>query len=366
MRAARLEARGFRNLAAVDLALPPEGAVFLGPNGHGKTNLLEALCYPVLFRSVRGTRDPEVVGHGEPGFHLRVTLGGDGRPERTVAAGFALEGRRKRVAVDGAEQLSATEALGTWLAVAFLPGDVGLVSGAARERRLFLDRVLSLADRAYLRAARGYRAALEQRNAALRRGRPDLTAPFDGALAAAGAEIVRQRLQWVAGLGPRWAAACGELGEPMPVRLEYRGRPELAEAAAWPTLLAESREHDRASGSTSVGPHRDDLALWLEAMPLRLLGSTGQQRTAAVALKLCELETLARRAAAEPALVLDDVFAELDRERQERLALAVGMGGERQVFVTAPRRDELPHRLELPVFTVRDGRVAAQPEGAVA
>jgi DNA replication and repair protein RecF len=365
MRATRLETRGFRNLAGLDLRLPGEGAVFLGPNGHGKTNLLEALTYPVLFRSIRGARDPEVLGHGQAGFHLRVTLRGAGRSEQTVEAGFTRD-RRKRVAVDGAEQLRATDALGTWLAVAFLPTDVGLVGGSARERRLFLDRVLSLADRSYLRAARRYRSALEQRNAALRQGRPELAAPFDGPLAAAGAEMLRQRLDWVAGLGPRWAALCAELGEPMPVRLEYRGRPELADPAAWPALLAEARARDLVAGSTTVGPHRDDLALRLDGTALRETGSTGQHRTAAVALKLCELETLAQRTGVEPALVLDDVFAELDRERQDCLARALGMGGERQVFVSAPRRDELSARLELPVFAVREGRVMPEPVPAVA
>lgn len=366
MYAHRLTARGFRNLAPLDLTLPAAGAVFLGPNGHGKTNLLEALSYPVLFRSVRGARDLDVLATGADAFHVSVSVRASGRPDRMVEAGFAREGRRKRAAVDGAEQTRVVDALGTWLAVAFLPADVGLVSGGARERRQFLDRVLSLADRSYLVAARRYRAALDQRNAALRQGQADAAAAFDRPLAEAGAAVVRERLAWVAAWGPRLAGICEELGETIPIQVEYRGDPELAEAARWEPRLAERRRRDLTAGATTIGPHRDDLALGLGGAPLRDLGSTGQQRTTAVALKLCERATLAERTGAEPALLLDDVFAELDRSRQDRLAAALAGPGRAQVFVTAPRLDELPPALGLPVFAVREGRVVHDAERAVA
>jgi len=118
------------------------------------------------------------------------------------------------------------------------------------------------------------------------------------------------------------------------------------------------RHREESRGVTLVGPQRDDLVLGLDGHDLREFGSTGQQRTAAVALKLCELATIAERRGTEPALLLDDVFAELDSTRQAGLAARL-RSSVRQVFVTAPRRDELPEELELPVFEVRDGRVAA-------
>jgi DNA replication and repair protein RecF len=108
---------------------------------------------------------------------------------------------------------------------------------------------------------------------------------------------------------------------------------------------------------TTVGPHRDDLLLEIGGRRLRDYGSTGQQRSAAVALKLIEISALREARGSEPSLLLDDVFAELDRDRQSRLALRLLGSGDRQVFVTSPRRDELPSNLDLPVWVIQDGRV---------
>jgi len=367
MRLTRIAARGFRNLVTLDLELPAEGAVFLGHNGQGKTNLLEAISYPVLFRSIRRARDAELVRTGETSFHLCLTVQSAGAgADRTVEAGYANEGQRKRVAVDRVDCPTVTDGLGAWLAVVFQPTDLSLVAGGAGERRQYLDRVLSLADRSYFSALRRYRAALEQRNAAFRRRRPELARPFEPALASAGAELIRRRIDWIAELAPHWVAACADLGEPMPVSLVYRSRSELTDPEAWPAALAEARPRDEARATTTIGPHRDDLGLFLDGLPLRSRGSTGQLRTAAVALKLCERETLVRRTGLEPALLLDDVFAELDRNRQDRLARMLGIGGPAQIFVTTPRADELPPGLGLPVFAIRNGTVLRENGRAVA
>lgn len=356
MRAGRIEATGFRNIESLELVLPARGAVLLGPNGHGKTNLLEALYYPVLFRSLRGARDSDLIRFGEPGFHVRLAVDGRDGPHE-IEAGFVSAGKRKRIAVDGAEPARVADALGTWLAVAFLPGDTGLVSGGASERRQFLDRVLALSNPGYLRALRRYRAAIDQRNAALRTGAADAAWAFDGILAGAGAAVTAARLAWVERYGPIWSAACATLGETAVTTLTYRGRGELAEPDAWADLLRHQRGRDLATGATNAGPHRDDLQLDLAGTPFKVAGSTGQQRTAAVALKLCERDTIEASHGEPPALLLDDVFAELDRDRQDKLAEVLGIGADRQVFVTAPRADELPPGLGLPVMAVADGRV---------
>src|SRR5207249_2269355 len=208
-----------------------------------KTNFLELLSYPVLFRSLRGARDVDLVRQGEEGrgFHLSLEAA-TAEGEQVLDAAFVRDGRSKRIAVDGVEPERLTDAIGRWLSV----------------------------------------------------------------------------------------------------RLEYGGRSELADEACWSEALARSRPRDAAVGGTTIGPHRDDLVLLLEGAPLRSIGSTGQQRTAAVALKLLERDTLWRARGTEPALLLDDVFAELDRDRQERLAerIAPPPEGGRQVFVTAPREDE--------------------------
>ena len=363
MQAERIVARGFRNLTDLDLVLPAAGAVFLGPNGHGKTNLLELLSYPVLFRSLRGARDSEVVRHGEAGFQLTLCLGKEqhveGSRARELSAGYRNAGKKKAVSVDGAAPDRLADAIGQWLAVAFLPSDLRLVQDAASGRRQYLDRLLALADREYLRALGRYRHALAQRNAALRQGRRDVAGAFDVELARSGSRLVQRRLAWVAEHAGRFADGCVALGEGVQVGMQYRGDERLAAPDAWPDALARAASRDDALGQTTVGPHRDDLDLRLGGKPLREIGSTGQHRTAAIALRLEERDTLAAARGVEPALLLDDVFAELDRDRQERLARALqgGRSGARQVFITSPRADELPDGFHLEVLRVERGAV---------
>ena len=141
----------------------------------------------------------------------------------------------------GEETARLTEAIGRWIAVAFLPEDVGLGSGPASERRRYLDRLLSLTSRPYLAALTHYRAALAQRNAALRQERAELARMFDDPLAEAGARVVRGRLEWAAAAAARFQAELGTLGEREALCLRYRGNPELAERAAWPAALRGGR-----------------------------------------------------------------------------------------------------------------------------
>jgi DNA replication and repair protein RecF len=357
VRLTRLATRGFRNLADLDLPVPPPGLVVLGANAQGKTSLLEAIAYPVLFRSFRTAQDAELVRFGDTGFRVSLEFEREGRP-RTVLAEFRVAGRRRRQELDGAPAERLVDAAGAWLAVVFAPEDVRLAAGPSSGRRLFLDRTLALSDPAYLRALTRYRAALAQRNAALRQGRADLAVAFDGPLGAAGAQVVARRVRWVREVGPELTASLIALGEhSAEAEFEYRGMPELADPAAWTERLAQAAGTDAARRMTTVGPHRDDLELLLGGRPLRAYGSTGQHRSAAIALKLLELETIGRAAGAAPALLLDDVFAELDGDRQERLSARLLGTRAAQVFISAPRADELPRGLDLPVWRVAQGRI---------
>jgi DNA replication and repair protein RecF len=352
MRAARLVARGFRNLADTELAFPATGVALIGANGQGKTNLLEALAYPVLFRSLRGARDRDVARFGGPGFHL-----GLGRDDGlTIEVTWHAADGRKSVLVGETSEPRLTGALGHWLAVAFLPTDMALIEGGAAERRRWVDRLLSLADPTYLSALLRYRAAVAQRGAALRRGDTASAAAFDGALARSGAQVVAGRHRWVETAGPAWRAELERLGEPLDVGLRYRGDGSLGDPAAWSERLAGSRERDLSRGQTHVGPHRDDLALDLGGHPLRRFGSTGQQRTAAIGLRLLEHATLRAARSTAPAVLVDDVFAELDAVRQRRLAIRLGELGA-QLVVTAPRGADLPEDLEVVRWQVVDGHI---------
>lgn len=357
MRLRRLVVRGFRNLADFDRELPPAGMALLGANAQGKTNLLEAIYYPVLFRSVRGAPDQEIGRFEGPGFHLESEL--DGAAVGSLGAAWHSAGRRKRITVDGHVPERMSDVVGAWLAVSFLPEDVGLATGPASERRAYLDRVLAVADRQYLRALSRYRTALAQRNSALRQGRALLARAFDPPLAEAGAYIVSARERWAREAAAQFAAEFECLGESPGGSLRYHGTPGLAESAAWPAALDGAFPRDRSRGTTTIGPHRDDLVLETDRKPLREFGSNGQQRGAAVVLKLVELATLRAARGTEPALLLDDVFAAFDRERQRRLARRLLETPGRQVFLTAPRQDELPPDLGLPVWRVECGRVTS-------
>jgi DNA replication and repair protein RecF len=307
----------------------------------------------VFFRSFHGAGDQELSRFGGPGFGLEADA--EVPASRTMSVRYSA--RKKQVEIDGSPAQRLADHVGQWLAVAFLPQDLRLADGSAIERRRYLDRMLAIADRGYFVALAHYRAALAQRNSALKQGRLDLARAFDDALSRAGARIVAGRLAWTAQAGSVLAQELAALGEPAEVVLEYGGNRELAEAGAWKLELEKSEPRDRVRKSTGVGPHRDDLRIGLNGHSAREFGSTGQQRSIAVALKLLELATLETARGAPPALLLDDVFAELDRERQQRLAARLFGLRERQVFLTSPRADELPPGLDLPVWRVHQGRV---------
>jgi DNA replication and repair protein RecF len=351
----RLTVRAFRNLAALDLDLPARGVVVIGENGQGKTNLLEAVYYLVLFRSLRGVKDRELVRFGEPGFFVA----GEGGVR--VTAGYEVAGRRKKVTIDGTPALRLGEAVGRVLAVAFSPADRALVAGGPAERRRYLDVLLSLSDRAYLESLTLLRAALRQRNAALRRGQPAAAWAFDAPLAGAAAAVTARRLDWVARQQARFTALAAALGEHEAAEMTYHvHRGGGTEPAAVLEGLAAARDRDARRGMTTVGPHRDELRLTLGGHDARHVGSAGQQRTAALALRLLEAESLEHAHGTTPVALFDDAFAELDTGRQGRLLALIAETLPGQAIVTAPREAEVPAALlDRPRWRMHGGRVEA-------
>ena len=366
--AAQLDAltvRDFRNIAHTELRLAPDGIVVLGENGQGKSNLVEAIAYLRLMRSQRGARDRDLIRHGEAAFHVAAELSGVAAHRATAAVD---KQGRKRITLDGDEPEKLTDALDALPSVSFSPRDVDLVAGAPAERRRYLDITLALTSRAYLNALRHYRAALARRNAALRdaaratRGDQATTiaavAAWEPALAEHGAVLVTQRREWVAAYRAEFARQCVAIGERGAPTLGYESA--LAEASDVRTALREQlgrqREQDVRRCLTHSGPHRDDLALELDGHDLRGVGSAGQQRTAAIVLRLLEAATHREAKGVAPLLLLDDPFAELDRRRTGRILALLDDVGTGQCVLCVPREDEIPAQYtRLARWRVRDG-----------
>jgi DNA replication and repair protein RecF len=345
----RLSVRDFRNLRRIDLAPPPEGFALIGENGQGKTNLLEAIYYLRLLRSFRGARDRELVTFGASGFHLSAEL--HAARAREIAVGFERTGRRKRVRLDGIDVERLADALGALPAVLFSPQDAALVAGAPGARRRFLDVTLALTSRSYLTALQRYRTALAHRSAAMREPGKSVAAleprvaVWEPALAEHGAVLLRARRDWVDAHEAHYAELCRAIGEHGTAHLRYASSVELGREDVAGALLA-SLERKRAidirRGLTHVGPHRDDLVLALDGQDLRTYGSAGQQRTAAIALRLLEAATLRTHTGTEPVVLLDDPFAELDMRRTGRILDLLNTEGRGQTILAVPREGDIP------------------------
>ena len=365
----RVDIRDFRNIERVEMDIPADGIAIVGDNGHGKTNLLEALAYLQLLRSLRGVRDRDLIRFGAPAFHIASRAAGTAA--RQVGIGVDRAGR-KRVSLDGVDTPRLTDALGAVPSVCFSPADVALIAGAPAERRRYLDIALALSSRRYLGALRHYRAALTRRNAALRAAarpgaRSSSVSVWEPALAEHGAVLIEERRAWVTSGRAGFSERCAAIGEPAPMAITYES--PLSEAADVPTALADAlakgRDHDVRRGMTHTGPHRDDLAVTLRERDLRVVGSAGQQRTAAIALRLLEAATFRERGGVQPLLLLDDPFAELDRERSTNvLALLdeLSAHGTGQTVLCVPREDEIPAEFtRLERWRVVDGVFARLP-----
>jgi DNA replication and repair protein RecF len=292
-----------------------------------------------------------------------------------VGVGYERQGKRKRVRVDGAEPPRLSDALGAVPSVILSPGDVALVGGSPGERRRYLDVALALTSRGYLAALQGYRSALVRRNAALRdalrTGRGETRATvWEPALAEHGAVLWTARRRWVTAHSEAFADRCAAIGERTAVRMRYATAlapdpadhaDEVAAArAALEAALATKRPLDVKRGLTHAGPHRDDLEITLGGRELRAFGSGGQQRTAAIALRMLEAATLRAAIGGPPLFLLDDPFAELDARRAHRILGLLDAEGLGQAILAVPRATDIPEEFtRLARVTVRDGAVLA-------
>jgi DNA replication and repair protein RecF len=377
-----LQVTDFRSWPQADLALEPGPTVLVGQNGRGKTNLLEAIGYVATLGSHRVATDAPLIRHGCERALVRVAVVNDDREltvELEITAGRANRARVNRGAVG-----RPRDVLGILRTVLFSPEDLALVRGDPGERRRFLDELLVLRAPRYAGVRADYEKVLKQRNALLktagkrRTGREDPYAlstleVWDDHLAVTGAELLAARLNLVADLAPYTASAyMGVAPDSRPAKISYRSslgaalpetygvpdgeraQPEVLKDVLL-NALGEARKAELERGISLVGPHRDELELILGEAPAKGYASHGESWSFALALRLGSYELL-RAEAGEPVLLLDDVFAELDRKRRARLA-EVAAGAE-QVLVTAAVDEDVPSELAGRRFVVADGEIS--------
>lgn len=369
VRLTHLSVRRFRNLGVQDLEIPPEGLALVGENAQGKSNFLEAIYYLETFRSFRGARDEQLVGFDHDVFRVvgGLTPPDELAPAVEVTAAFQKKGRRKKVTVDGQEPERLSDGLGRLAAVVFSPADVAIINEGPSERRRFLDIVLSLNAPGYLRSLQEFRRVLQQRNATLKEGRPSsLVQVWDDALVRSGGAVMEARADWIDEMSSTFAGYYSEVSGGQIAGVAYR--PNVARqdtvgddgwAAAYRDALAGSSERERRMGTTVVGPHRDDVTVSLAAdrpLEVRDFGSGGQRRTAALALRLVEAQTIRTARGQEPIVLMDDVFAELDDGRSERILDLIEREETGQVILTAPKDSDVKvRRGALPRWGIRAG-----------
>lgn len=315
-----VECRHFRCLQACRFLPQPGLNVVRGDNAQGKTTLLEAILFAATTRSHRTSDDRELASYGQDAFHLKVSAQ---RQDRDVLIECHWYQGIKRFKVNGVPQTRLSDILGRLHVVMFSPEDTRLVQGGAGARRRFLDMEISQVDPSYLQALQHYRQALRQRNELLRAPAPDpaLLSLWDRQLAEQGALIVAARASFIEQLSRLAGVAYGQLARDEPLRLAYR--PDIPPDHDFEKTFARQQASDIRRKLTQRGPHRDDLEFLIDERPARSHASQGQQKSAALALKLAELELVGERVGERPVLLLDEVLAELDEQRSRRLFEAV-------------------------------------------
>ncbi|MBC7679439.1 MAG: DNA replication/repair protein RecF [Pseudorhodobacter sp.] len=371
MHVSALSLTDFRSWEQLDLELAPGPSTLVGSNGQGKTNIVEALLYVATLASHRVAADAPMVRQGAERAVVRARVV---RDERELLVELELNpGKANRARANRGPLPRAREVLGLLRTVLFAPEDLALVRGDPSERRRFLDDLLVARTPRLAGVRSDYERVLKQRNALLksaflakRSGGGDMRTldVWDSHLATTGAELLSARLGLVEELRPLLEVAYREvskgqgdvgavyrssLGEALP---DTRDREVLA--AALLSELARVRPQEVERGVSLVGPHRDELVLSLGTMPVKGYASHGESWSVALGLRLASYELL-RADGGEPVLVLDDVFAELDTGRRERLASLVA--GAEQVLVTAAVPGDVPEQLLGSRYDVHDGTV---------
>lgn len=358
----------YKNIRSAELSLSPNINCFVGHNGMGKTNVLDAVYYLSFCKSASCPVDTQVVTHGEDFFVVEGTYLDDyGNTDVVYAA--MKRGSKKHFKRNGKEYKRFSQHIGLIPLVFVSPSDSLLIEGGSEERRRLVDIVISQYDRQYIESLNRYNKVLQQRNALLKQEEePDeaLISFLEEEMAVQGETVFAKRQDFVKELVPIFQTVYNRIsGDRERVSLEY-----VSHCQRGPLLdvIRRDRHKDRAVGYSLHGIHRDDLEMKLGDYMMKREGSQGQNKTFAIALKLAQFDFLKRTAAkTTPILLLDDIFDKLDAHRVEEIVKLVSGDSYGQIFITDTNRDHLDRILQHSVsdyklFYVEDGNVREKKE----
>ena len=352
-----LELMDYRNYEVLNIEFDRGTNILYGDNAQGKTNILEAIYLAATTKSHKGSKDKDIVRFGREEGHIRTYFERDGVETRVDM--HLRRSKSKGIAIDGQKIKKAAELLGLCNVVFFSPEDLSIIKDGPSERRRFIDMELCQLDSFYLYNLNHYNKIVNQRNQLLKDlyFRPDLRETlniWDSQLVSFGSKIIERRRMFVEQLNEIIHDIHLNLsGGKEEIRIVYEPNVSLED---YESMMTGSQERDIKAKMTTVGPHRDDFSFVVGDIDIRKFGSQGQQRTAALSLKLSEIELVKRITKDTPILLLDDVLSELDSNRQNYLLNSIG---DIQTIITCTGLEEfVSNRFEIDkVFKVSEGEV---------
>lgn len=352
-----LELADFRNYDSLDICFSSGTNILYGDNAQGKTNILEAIYLSSTTKSHKGSKDKDIINFNKEEAHIRVILEKDGIENKIDM--HLRKNKSKGIAINGQKIKKAAELLGLLNVVFFSPEDLNIIKNGPAERRRFVDMELCQLDSFYLYNLNHYNKIVNQRNKLLKDMyfSPELKDTlniWDSQLVSYGSKIIERRKIFVKQLNEIIFDIHRKLsGDQEDLNIRYEPDTLIED---YERSLSDNQERDIKLKQTSVGPHRDDFSFLTGNIDIRKFGSQGQQRTAALSLKLSEIELVKKITKDNPVLLLDDVLSELDSNRQNYLLNSIG---DIQTIITCTGLDEfINNRFEIDkVFRVKEGKI---------
>ena len=362
----RLQLFNFKNYEEGELLFSDRIQCFLGNNGSGKTNLLDAIHYLAFTKSAVNPSDGQNIRLGQPQFIVKGDFLMDGKQKREVVCSFQ-QGLKKVVREDGQDYLKFSEHVGKYPAVLIAPQDIELIWDGSEMRRKFFDSLISQLDKTYLENLIVYTNQLKQRNSLLKmffesgKVDHDLLSTYDAQIISAGKFIYKLRKNFLTEFLPAFKQHYHFLAGDATEEVSITYRSDL-ETYDFEELLKRNFQRDLISQRTSSGIHRDDFLFTLNNGELKRFGSQGQQKSFLIGLKLAEFQCIAERKGFKPLLLLDDIFDKLDDLRIHKLMLLIAKGEFGQLFITDARHGRSKEilteaKLKAQLFTVENGKL---------